>query len=161
MYIESATQHRKGKTYSKHLLRTSFRENGKVKHKTIANLSSCLEDEIRAIKLALKHKNNLSELGSVQDIKTVLGKRIGVVWALTAVAQRLGITKALGRDLEGKLALVQVVARMINQGSRLSAVRLAQLHSICEVIGVGKLGDWGTTVNIQISREAWGTSFSK
>ena len=141
MYIESATQHRRGKTYSKHLLRTSFRENGKVKHKTIANLSSCSDDEIKAIRLALKHKNHLSELTTVQDIKTVLGKRIGAVWALTAVAQRLGITKALGRDLNGKLALVQAVARMINQGSRLSAVRLAQLHAICEVIGVDKLDE--------------------
>ena len=85
--------------------------------------------------------NNLSELVSVQDIKTVLGKRIGAVWALTAVAQRLGITKALGADLDGKLALVQVVARMINQGSRLSAVRLAQLHAICEAIGIDKLDE--------------------
>jgi hypothetical protein len=135
MYIESATQHRK------HLLRTSFRENGKVKHKTIANLSSCSDDEIKAIRLALKHKNHLSELTTLQDINTVLGKRIGAVWALTAVAQRLGITKALGRDINGKLALFQVVARTINQGSRLSAVRLAQFHAICEVIGVDKLDE--------------------
>ena len=141
MYIDSTTQNRKGKTYSKHLLRTSFRENGKVKHKTITNLSFCSEDEIKAIKLALKHKKDLSALGSFKSIKTVLGKRIGAVWALSVLAQRLGITRALGADLDGKLALVQVVARTINQGSRLSAVRLAQRHAICEVIGVDKLDE--------------------
>jgi len=141
MYIDSTPQNRKGKTCSKHLLRTSFRENGKVKHKTIANLSICSEDEIKAIRLALKHKKDLSALGSVKSIKTVLRKRIGAVWALSVLAQRLGITRALGADLDGKLALVQVVARIIDQGSRLSAVRFAQSHAVCEVIGVDKLDE--------------------
>jgi PAS domain S-box-containing protein len=72
MYVDSSTVKKKNKSYTRHLLRTSFRENGKVKHKTIANLSGCSEEEIRAIKLALKHKDNLSELVCVKDIKTVL-----------------------------------------------------------------------------------------
>jgi len=38
--------------YVRHLLRQSYRENGKVKHRTIANLSSCSAEEIEAIKLA-------------------------------------------------------------------------------------------------------------
>jgi len=71
----------------------------------------------------------------------VLRKRIGAVWALSVLAQRLGITRALGADLDGKLALVQVVARIIDQGSRLSAVRFAQSHAVCEVIGVDKLDE--------------------
>jgi len=141
MYVDSTTIKGKGKSYTRHLLRTSFRENGKVKHKTITNLSICSEDEIQAIKLALKHKKNLSALGTVKNIKTVLGKRIGAVWALSVLAQRLGITRALGADLDGKLALVQVVARIIDQGSRLSAVRFAQSHAVCEVIGVDKLDE--------------------
>jgi len=55
--------------------------------------------------------------------------------------KRPGITKALGADLNGKLALVQVVARVIDHGSRLSAVRFAQRHAVCEVIGVDKLDE--------------------
>jgi len=141
MYIDSTTIKGKNRSYTRHLLRTSFREKGKVKHKTIANLSFCPEDEIQAIKLALKHKKNLFALGTVKDIKTVLGKRIGAVWTLSVIAQRLGIAKALGSDRGGKLALVQVIARIIDQGSRLSAVRFAQSHAVCEIIGVDKLDE--------------------
>jgi hypothetical protein len=39
-----------------------------------------------------------------------------------------------GTDREGKLALWQVIARVIDQGSRLSAVRLAQTHACCDLL---------------------------
>jgi len=52
------------------------------------------------------------------------------------VAKRLGIDKALGTDFAGKLALWQVIARVIDQGSRLSAVRLARVHAACDVLGI-------------------------
>ena len=54
---------------------------------------------------------------------------MGAVWAFYQVAKRLGIEKALGNRREGKLALWQVIARVIDQGSRLSAVRLACEHA--------------------------------
>ena len=65
---------------------------GKVKHKTVANLSECSDGEIAAIKLALKHKDNLAALASIEEIETTLGKRIGAVWLLRVLAERLGIT---------------------------------------------------------------------
>jgi len=141
MYIDSSSIKRNQKIYTRHLLRSSFRENGKVKHKTIANLSECSDDEINAMKLALKHKNNLAELGSITDIETVLGKRIGAVWALKVLADRLGISRAIGNGPEGRLALVQIIARIVDQGSRLSAVRFAQRHAVCEIIGIDRLDE--------------------
>jgi len=141
MYIDSSSIIRNQKVYTRHLLRSSFRENGKVKHKTIANLSGCSEDEISAIKLALKHKNNLAVLGPITDIETVLGKRVGAVWTLYAIADRLGISKALGAGPDGWLALAQVIARIVDQGSRLSAVRFAQRHAVCEIIGIDRLDE--------------------
>jgi hypothetical protein len=47
------------------LLRESYRKGGKVKKRTIANLSACSEAEIDAIRLALQHKDNLADLGSI------------------------------------------------------------------------------------------------
>src|SRR5580692_1923264 len=47
-----------------------------------------------------------------------------------------GLVKALGTDREGKLALWQVIARVIDQGSRLSAVRLAQTHACCDLLNL-------------------------
>ncbi len=136
MYIDTSYSTQGGKTYCRHLLRETYRENGKVVHRTLGNLSRCSEEEINAIKLALKHKGNLSVLGSVQDIKTQQGLRLGAVLCLQVVAERLGITKALGNNREGKLALWQVMARLIDQGSRLSAVRLAESHAACDILGL-------------------------
>ena len=59
---------------------------------------------------------------------------IGAVAVLEALARELGLVKALGTDREGKLALWQVIARVIDQGSRLSAVRLAQTHACCDLL---------------------------
>ena len=141
MYIDTTISKRGSKVYVRHLLRTSYRENGKVKHKTIANFSSCSEEEISALKLALKHKGKLNSLASLDDIEITLGKRIGAVWTLNAITERLGIVKALGTDSDAKLALLQVIARTIEQGSRLSAVRFAKRHAVCEILGIQKLNE--------------------
>ena len=54
------------KIYNSTLLRESYRENGKVKKRTIANLSACSIEEIEAIRLALENKNNLSDLVNIR-----------------------------------------------------------------------------------------------
>lgn len=125
------------KIYQSILLRESYRENGKVKKRTIANLSHCSEKEIAAIELALRHKDALSVLGSLkEDIELQEGLSVGAVWTVYQVARQLGIDKCLGNKFHGKLALWQVIARVIEQGSRLSAVRLAQTHAACEVLSI-------------------------
>jgi transposase len=131
MYVDSC----KSGKYSRHLLRESFRLEGKVCHRTIANLSHCSEAEIKAIKLALKHKHNLSELGPLSSsVSLHQGLSVGAVSVVFAIAQRLGLDAVLGSTPQGKLALWQVVARVIDQGSRLSAVRLAGSHAACAVL---------------------------
>jgi len=137
MYVDTSHITRGGKTYTRHLLRESYRANGKVLHRTIANLSQCSAAEIEAIRLALRHKQDLENLGTVQDAVTLKqGVSFGAVWTVYHVARRLGIDKALGTTREGKLALWQVMARVIDQGSRLSAVRLAMSHAACDVLGL-------------------------
>ncbi len=86
-------------------------------------------------------KKKLTSLASLNDIETVLGKRIGAVWTLNAIAERLGILRALGNDNDGRMALLQVIARVIDQGSRLSAVRFAKSHAVCEILGINKLDE--------------------
>lgn len=90
---------------------------------------------VNAIELALKHKNNLSVLGSLQELKVEQGPSVGGVFTLFQMAKRLGLEKALGTDHQGKLALWQVIARVLFQGSRLSAVRLAGTHAAPAILG--------------------------
>ena len=134
MYVDSSKSHGK---YTRSLLRENYREEGKVKHRTIANLSHCSVEEIDAIKLALKHKKDLTKLVSLsKDITLHQGNSVGAVLLIHDIARQLGIHKALGPTREGKLALWQIIARVVDQGSRLSAVRLAGSHAACDILGV-------------------------
>ena len=136
MYVVEVTSTSKsGKTYRSVLLRESYREGPKVKNRTIANLSRCTPQEITAIKLALKHKENLAFVFP-DTVELQEGQSVGSVWAVYKIAQRLGIQKALGNQLAGKLALWQVIARVLEQGSRLSAVRLARTHAACDILQI-------------------------
>lgn len=137
MYVDVSTVRQGARSYTRFLLRESFRENGQVKHRTIANLSHGSPQEIEAIRLALRHKENLSALQTTSPpIVLKQGPAFGAVWLLHEVARSLGIDQALGSTREGKLALWQVIARVLDQGSRLSAVRLASIHAACDVLGL-------------------------
>jgi transposase len=136
VYIDTSYTTRGGKTYARYLLRDSYRQDSKVKHRTIANLSACSEEEIAAIKLAMKHKKDLAHLVNIEEVDAREGMRIGAVFSLKAIADRIGLTAALGSDQQGKLALWQVLARLMGQGSRLSAVRLAESHATCDILGL-------------------------
>jgi hypothetical protein len=137
MRLDTIHKTANGKTYVSHLIREAYRDNGRVRHRTIANLSGCSDDVIEAIRLALKHKGDLANLGSArEDLQVKQGLSVGAVFALSSVAKRLGISQALGNSQPAKQALWQVLARVIDQGSRLSAVRLAGAHAACDVLGL-------------------------
>lgn len=135
MYVDVS----KSKTYTRVLLRESFREDGKVKKRTIANISHCPPEQIEALKVALKNpaaviaQSKASRKKSATSV--VQGKSVGAAFTLAHVADQIGLTKALGSDHQANLATYQVFARLIEQGSRLSAVRLHQHHALAEAIG--------------------------
>ena len=123
MFIEKTNG--RGK-YTCYLLRENYREGGRIKHRTLANLSVCRPAEIAAMRLALKHKKDLTQLVSVAEAVSLRqGLSGGAVWLIFDMARQLGIAEALGNSRPGKLALWQVIARVIDQGWRLSAGRLA------------------------------------
>lgn len=137
MYIDTSQSKQHGKVYTRYLLRENYREDGKVKHHTVANLSHCSELEIAAIKLALKHKHDLNALSTNEiKFKNTQGLSVGADWLLYDLAKQLGIVNALGNTKNGKLALLQVISRIIGQGSRLSAVRLASRHALSDILGL-------------------------
>jgi len=155
MYVDTSTVRTPtGKSYTRYLLRKSYRKQGKVKHDTIANLSSCSLAEIEAIRLALRHKQDLTALVSLKDdLRLEQGLSVGAVWTVFSVAKRLGIVAALGSTRAGKLALWQVIARVIDQGSRLSAVRLAGSHAACDVLNLAKFDEDDLYNNLDWLRE--------
>ena len=137
MYIESVKSKARGKTYTCHLLRESFREDGKVKHRTIANLSKVPDDVIQLLKASLK--GNMISKESVptpENIKLQQGPSFGAVYALATISKRLKINKALENSPFFKEILWLIFSRIIDQGSRLSASRLFERHAVNAVIGL-------------------------
>jgi len=137
MFVETIISRQNHKIYKSYLLRQTFREGGKVKHRTIGNLSHCAPEEIAAIQLALRYKDDLESLKPLtQSLRLLQGDSVGAAWLLYELARQLGIVRALGTSYEAKLALWQIMARVIDQGSRLSAVRLAQTHAACDILNL-------------------------
>ena len=137
VYVDVITKHVGEKVYTRYLIRDSHLENGKVKHRTIANISKCSPEEIQAIRLALKYKGNISSiLTDKDDIVSRQGLSIGSVYTLYRIAQDLGIVKALGNSDKARLSLWMILARIIEPGSRLSNVRLAQRHAAVSILNL-------------------------
>ncbi|MCX6930353.1 MAG: transposase [Verrucomicrobia bacterium] len=113
------------------LLRESFREDGKVKNRTLANLSSWPTCRIDALRRLLR-----GEFDQLSAPEPTCGPVFGLLYALHQVAASLGVAGALGQKRLGKLALFLVLARVAHQGSRLSAVRWARDHAVAEVLGL-------------------------
>ena len=137
MYIDTSKTTIRGKTYSRCLLRESYRQDGKVKHRTIANLAKWSPELVQMLKAALAGKLLPADrVVTAESIGIHQGQAFGAVYVLARLAQRLKITKALGKSPFLLTVLWLIFARIIDQGSRLSAARLAKRHAVKEVLGL-------------------------
>ena len=117
------------------LLRESFREDGKVKNRTLANLSKWDPLRIAALEKALK-----GEFDGIEGVPEI-GKTFGLLFALKSLATECGITKVLGKTHKGLLSLFLVLARLSHNGSRLSAVRWSESQAVEEILGLEKFDE--------------------
>ena len=111
------------------LLRESYRKDGKVKKRTLANLSKLPMEGVECIRLALAGK-------AVVLQESVCGPVYAVLFVLNELARCCGLHRALGDSRLAALTLFLVLARIAHQGSRLSAVRWAQDHALKEAMGL-------------------------
>ena len=88
MFVETI----KNGKYRSVLLRESYRKDGKVLHRTVANLTGPPQEEIDAIDFALRNKKSLrSALGAPDAPAGRQGKSAGAVCAVLQIARELGI----------------------------------------------------------------------
>jgi transposase len=123
MYVAVTRKKYKDRYHEQILLRESYRENGEVKTRTIANLTDKPKEQVMAIAQVLKNKNS-NESISIENLEQ--GKTIGFSLVVHFVMNLLGIVKVIGKSFESKIALLLIAARIIIQSSRLQALYWAK-----------------------------------
>ena len=108
------------KDYSSAYLRRTYRDGGKVKNETVANLSALPDHVIDLIDAGLKGQQLVPAAGAV----TITGSLPhGHVAAVHAMAAKLGLPALLGpAGRQRDLALALIISRVIQPGSKLSTL---------------------------------------
>ena len=123
MHVETSRSHqvlRDGteRTYERHLLRRSFRDGGKVRKETLANLSHLPPEAITAVRAVLAGKT-LIDAGAAFEVTR--SRPHGHAAAVHALACRLGFPALLGPPgRQRDLAYALVISRVLRPASKLS-----------------------------------------
>jgi hypothetical protein len=126
MHVASITSRHVNKAgtvreYVSHLLRRTYRVEGKVKHETLANLSPLPESAIEAVRAALAGKTLLV---AGEDLEVTHSLPHGHVAAVVAQAHALGLPTLLGpAGRQWDMAFALIVARVARPGSKLATTR--------------------------------------
>ena len=134
VHVATTKRHYKGKTYRSHLLRRTFRENGKVKHQTLGNISHLPEPVIELIRRALKGETLVSP---DQAFSCQRSLPHGHVAAVLGSLRRLGLHALIART-PGRLrdlVLALIVARVIDPRSKLATARALSPESAVSSLG--------------------------
>ena len=121
------------------LLRETFRENGKVRHRTLLNISDMPMTRAMAVKRALQGDFDDAAFSGINGCATLQGHKFGALYALCRVAHDIGLMDILGKDKMGKLALLMVVGQIIFGKSRRALVEWASDQAVPDVLGIGGL----------------------
>src|SRR5713226_456142 len=134
VHVATTRRHYKDKVYETTLLRRSYREGGKVKTETLANLSHLPAETIELVRESLAGKTHV-EAGSGFEIERSLPH--GHVAAVWAMADKVGLAKLLGPACaERDLTLALVVARAVRPASKLATTRWWTSTTLAADLGV-------------------------
>ncbi len=117
------------------LLRESYREDGKVKKRTLANLSKWPDDIVDGLRILLKGGVALPSLGDAFSIER--SRPHGHVAAVLGTARRLGIEKLLAPrpSRQRALAMAMIVARVLDPRSKLATARTLRNETLAHSLG--------------------------
>jgi Transposase DDE domain len=127
------------------LLRESYREGGKVKTRTLANLSDWPDAKVEALRRVLRGERFLAPAADRCEIERSLPH--GHVAAVLGLVRRAGLDRLLPRRPErlAKLALALIVARVVEPAAKLATARQLReataSHSLGAVLGLGEVDE--------------------
>jgi hypothetical protein len=125
------------------LLRESFRENGKTKNRTLANLSSWPAERIELLRAVLRGERLLPAADAMQIVRALPH---GHVLAALGTARGIELDALLPRrapQRRRELALALIIARVLDPAAKLATARMLDAatasHSLGEVLGLGSV----------------------
>jgi hypothetical protein len=125
------------------VLRESYREAGKTKNRTLANLSRWPAERIEQLRAVLRGDKLLP---AAQAVEIVRALPHGHVLAALGTARRIALDTLLPRRAPQRrrdLALALIVARLLEPAAKLATARMLDpataSHSLGEMLGLGKV----------------------
>src|SRR5947207_9101947 len=125
------------------LLRESYREAGKTKNRTLANLSRWPAERIEQLRAVLRGDQLLRAAEAVEIVRALPH---GHVLATLGTARRIALDAVLpGRAPQRRrdLALALIVARLLERAAKLATARMLDpataSHSLGEMLGLGRV----------------------
>ncbi len=118
VHVATTRRHYKGKVYEAHLLRRSYRENGKVKNQTLGNISHLPPDRIAIIRRRLAGEKFVPG----QDLQIRRSLPHGHVLAVSQTMRQLGMAELLDHtgSRQRDVALALICARVVEPRSKLA-----------------------------------------
>jgi Transposase len=136
MHVVTTRRQHGDKVYETHLLRRSYREDGKVKNETLANLSHLPPEALVAVRATLKGEALVPAGGAVEVARSLPH---GHVAAIVAQARALGLPGLLGPpSRERDLAFALIVARVARPASKLATTRWWADTTLAHDLGVAQ-----------------------
>ena len=135
MHVSTTTRRSGDREYTATLLRRSYRQDGKVKKETLANLSHLPPEAIDAIRRVLAGETLVNAEDAFEIERSLPA---GHVNAALAMASRLELRKVLDRAAcrERDLCLAMILGRVICPGSKLGTVRTLGQSTLASELGV-------------------------
>jgi Transposase DDE domain len=125
------------------LLRESYREAGKTKNRTLANLSRWPAERIEQLRAVLRGDQLLPAAEAVEIVRALPH---GHVLAALGTARRIALDAVLPRRAPQRrrdLALALIVARLLEPAAKLATARMLDpataSHSLGEMLGLGRV----------------------
>ncbi|MBT9166553.1 MAG: hypothetical protein DDT25_01241 [Chloroflexi bacterium] len=136
VHVVTTSRSYKGKTYRNHLLRRSYRENGKVKKETVANLTRLGDGIVELIRRAL-HGEDMVPASELFDV--LRSPHHGHVDAVLTAVKRLGLEILIASrpSRERDLVIAMVVARILEPQSKLATTKWWGTTTLPEMLEVG------------------------
>lgn len=136
MHVVTTRRQHGDKVYETHLLRRSYREDGKVKNQTLANLSHLPPAALSAVKATLRGQ---ALIGADEAVEITRSLPHGHVAAVVAQAHALGLPALLGpAGRQRDLAFALIVARVCRPASKLATTRWWADTTLAHDLGIAQ-----------------------